>query len=107
MDQETCVMPPPLEVGGAGTVGMQDSSGASFRLNRRPDRRRPERRDRLSGRIRAEYQEMPGLHLTLCQAARLFGVDDTCCRRVLDECVRDGWLCNQPDGVYALRRLAR
>lgn len=107
MDQETCVVLPPLEDVGVGKEGMPASAGVPIRLNLRPDRRRPLVRDRLTGRIRAEYREMPGLHLTVRQAARLFDVDGGRCRRVLDECVHDGWLCSQPDGVYALRHLAR
>jgi hypothetical protein len=104
MDEQLCVMFEPLEAEGARFAGLQPSSGVPFHLNARPDRRRHDVRKRLVGRIRAEYQEMPGLHLTVRQAARLFGLDGTCCRRVLDECVRDGWLCNLADDVYALKR---
>lgn len=43
-------------------------------------------------RIRAEYQEMPGLCLTLSQAARLFDLDLTHCARVLDALVTEGAL---------------
>jgi hypothetical protein len=46
----------------------------------------------LRGRIRAEYIEMPGLTLTLLQAARLFGVDAPRCAHALDALVRDGYL---------------
>lgn len=43
-------------------------------------------------RIRAEYQEMPGLCLTLSQAARLFDLDLTRCARVLNGLVTEGAL---------------
>lgn len=38
-------------------------------------------------RIRAEFLEMPGLHLTLAQATRLWGLDPALCRRVVDALV--------------------
>lgn len=46
----------------------------------------------LGARIRGEYQEMPGLSLTLPQAARLFNVASSDCARVLDRLVTDGAL---------------
>jgi hypothetical protein len=43
-----------------------------------------EPRDRdLQARIRAEYEEMPGMKLTLPQASRLFNCDATTCARAL------------------------
>lgn len=46
----------------------------------------------LHARIRAEYHEMPGMRLTLPQAARLFNLEPTHCARVLDSMVSDGAL---------------
>jgi hypothetical protein len=46
----------------------------------------------LRARIRGEYQEMPGLSLTLSQAVRLFNVEPTECARVLDTLVTEGAL---------------
>ena len=46
----------------------------------------------LHVRIRAEYLEMPGMRLTVPQAARLFNLDLTHCARVLDALVMDGAL---------------
>lgn len=46
----------------------------------------------VRARIRAEYQEMPGMSLTLGQAARLFDVELTHCARVLDTLVTEGAL---------------
>jgi hypothetical protein len=46
----------------------------------------------LSQRIRAEYDEMPCLRLTLPQASRFWNVDRETCRVVLDELVGEGFL---------------
>jgi hypothetical protein len=46
----------------------------------------------LCERVRGEYREMPGLRLTLAQAARLFNLEVTRCADVLDALVRDGVL---------------
>jgi len=46
----------------------------------------------LHARIRAEYLEMPGMRLTLPQAARLFNLELTHCARVLDALVTEGAL---------------
>ena len=43
-------------------------------------------------RVQGEYDEMPGLCLTLEQAARLFGLERQSCERVLADCVRAGIL---------------
>ena len=42
---------------------------------------------RLYTRILAEFREMPGLTLTLPQAARLFSVEPSRCKRLLDALV--------------------
>jgi hypothetical protein len=46
----------------------------------------------LYARISAEFEEMPGLRLTLPQAARLFGLDDASCRRIMTTLVDNGVL---------------
>jgi hypothetical protein len=48
----------------------------------------------LSVRINAEFGEMPGLRLTLPQAARLFNVERTQCERVLGALVKRGALAS-------------
>jgi hypothetical protein len=50
------------------------------------------RDEELQSRIRAEYDDMPGLKLTLSQASRLFNVDAENCVRVLVRLVADGVL---------------
>ena len=48
--------------------------------------------DDLCLRVLSEYREMPGLHLTLPQAARLFSLDRTRCALVLSTLVKRGAL---------------
>ena len=43
-------------------------------------------------RIRTEYQDLPGLRLTLPQAARLFDLDMASCAKVMETLVKDGAL---------------
>lgn len=46
----------------------------------------------LSARVQAEFHEMPGLILTLPQAARLFSIEPARCRRILEALVHAGYL---------------
>ena len=46
----------------------------------------------LRVRIHAEYQEMPGMKLTLAQASRLFNVEPARCAKVLNTLVAVGVL---------------
>jgi hypothetical protein len=54
----------------------------------------------LHARIEAEYREMPGLTLTLPQAARLFNLEPARCERLLDTLVHAGQLVRH-SGMYA------
>ena len=54
----------------------------------------------LVARCRGEFLDMPGLHLTVRQAARLFGLDVTQCRALLEELVDAGFLCTE-GGLYS------
>ena len=56
--------------------------------------------ENLLRRVRSEYIEMPGLVLTLAQAARLWGVDTANAKRLLCELERSGFLCRTRDGAY-------
>jgi len=62
-------------------------------------------------RIDSEYREMPGLRLTLAQAARLWGLQALQCRALLGALVDRGRLLETPDGLYCvvgdLRRARR
>jgi DNA-binding GntR family transcriptional regulator len=51
-------------------------------------------------RIRAEFQEMPGMRLTAEQLERLSGVDRAVCQCVLDDLVRAKFLDRLPNGSY-------
>jgi phosphoribosyl-dephospho-CoA transferase len=53
-------------------------------------------------RILAEYREMPGLRLTLRQAARLWALDTVDCHAILDALVAAGSLRRSPKGEYCL-----
>src|SRR5262245_19777969 len=55
----------------------------------------------LESLIAGTYREMPGLVLTLPQAARLFGLRDLTCRVLLEDLVRQGRLRRLKDGQYA------
>ena len=46
----------------------------------------------LRMRISAEFREMPGLKVTLVQAARLFSIEPARCERVLETLVERGVL---------------
>ena len=43
-------------------------------------------------RIRAEFEEMPGLILTMPQASRFFGIDKDLTRSVMDQLVSSAYL---------------
>jgi hypothetical protein len=43
-------------------------------------------------RVRAEFEEMPGLVLTLHQASRLFQIEALTCSHILAACVDAGFL---------------
>ena len=56
--------------------------------------------DRLVVRIRGEYEEMPGLRLSLAQACRLWQLDGTTCLALLDQLVVEHFLHRTHDGAY-------
>lgn len=65
--------------------------------------------DNLRDRVRGEYREMPGLRLTVAQAARLFNLDHAQCGQLLDTLVTDGAICTNGReyfGTNAGRRCA-
>jgi hypothetical protein len=62
------------------------------------ERRNPQARERLRVRVRSEFGEMPDLILTLAQAARLFGMRQDICVRVLRELQTEGLLCETSGG---------
>ena len=52
-------------------------------------------------RVRSEFMEMPGLRLTLPQAARLWGLDVRACQVVIDVLVGAEFLRWTPAGTVA------
>ena len=52
----------------------------------------------LLQRVRAEFNEMPGLRLTQAQAARLLGLDAYSCQRVINALVGADFLKRMADG---------
>jgi hypothetical protein len=51
-------------------------------------------------RIRIEFNELPGLRLTLAQARRLCDVDVGTCAGALDDLLRQGFLLRMADGSF-------
>ena len=58
----------------------------------------------LALRVRREYEEMPGLHLTVAQAARLFGVAPDVAHAVLEDLRAASALACSARGTYSLSR---
>ena len=53
----------------------------------------------LLERVQGEFNEMPGMQLTINQAARLWGLDQASCRRVIDALVDAAFLRWTPAGT--------
>jgi hypothetical protein len=51
--------------------------------------------------IRQEFQEMPGMRLTLAQAARLWDMPEARCESLLEGLIADGFLALDPERRYA------
>jgi hypothetical protein len=49
---------------------------------------------------RTDFDEAPGMRLTLEQARRLWGLDTDMCRRVLERLVANDFLVRDADGCY-------
>jgi hypothetical protein len=54
-------------------------------------------------RVEGEYREMPGLSLTLPQAARLWGLDQSTCERVMTTLIERRVLRQVSNGTYVRR----
>lgn len=57
----------------------------------------------LHHRIYQEYREMPGLCLTVWQAARLWALEPPEAARILEQLERGGMLKRTLQGTYCLR----
>jgi DNA-binding IclR family transcriptional regulator len=56
---------------------------------------------KLVQRIREEFEDVPGLRMTVTEAARFWGLDFTTCDRVLSELFRRGVVTRGPDDRYS------
>lgn len=59
----------------------------------------------VAKRVRAEFEEMPGMSLTMPQASRLFGIEQAICKTIVDRLVTAAYLRWTQDG--AVTRAAR
>lgn len=55
-------------------------------------------------RVRGEFDEMPGLQLTLAQAGALLGLPGPASGWVLERLAKDGFLARSPDGMFMRRQ---
>jgi DNA-binding IclR family transcriptional regulator len=66
----------------------------------------PSRWVTIMQRVRTEYEEMPGLSVTVAQASRLWNIDASTAREVLNAMVDVGYLSAGPRG-FTLRAFDR
>lgn len=55
-------------------------------------------------RVKAEFEEMPGMTLTVSQASRLFGLDEHICRNIVDRLVLVAFLRRTETGAITRAR---
>ena len=55
----------------------------------------------LAARVRAEFDESPGLRITEQQVCRLFGLDPDVCPAIVEALVRSGFLVRDSSGRYS------
>jgi hypothetical protein len=58
--------------------------------------------DVLARRVLAEFEEMPGMALTPRQASRLFGLEESVCRVVIDALIDMAYLRETRRGAVTL-----
>ena len=54
----------------------------------------------LTQRIRGEFDEAPGLQLTIAEGVRFWSLDPETCAEVLERLLRTGFLVRTADGRY-------
>lgn len=88
-------------------MSLNDIRGKAIRMPL-PDgfveRRNAARREALVRRILGEFDDMPGMALSLKQAGRFLGVDDKACARILAGLTRDGALRRNASALYVRAR---
>lgn len=55
---------------------------------------------KLAQRIREEFEEAPGLRITLDEASRFWGLDEDTCGQVLSHLLTTGFLAKDVDERY-------
>lgn len=55
--------------------------------------------DTVVERVRAEFDEMPGMTLTMLQASKLFGLNEELCRSVVEQLVSAEYLRKTESGA--------
>jgi hypothetical protein len=78
-------------------------AAASLALSDPRERRNLVARKALLRRIRSEFEEMPGLTLSLAQGSRLFGIPADACSRIFGQLSDEGLLQPSRHGGYARR----
>jgi hypothetical protein len=58
--------------------------------------------DVIARRVLAEFEEMPGMALTVRQASRLFGLEENVCRMVIDALLDMAYLRETRAGAVTL-----
>jgi hypothetical protein len=97
---EEVAMPQP-RVSGRSVPSLHAVTGRPLAMTLpRSERRNPIRRAAIMRRIAAEFQEMPGLVLSVPQASRLLGIDQAACERILAGLAAQGRLRRRDGGSY-------
>jgi hypothetical protein len=85
-------------------VSLADVKGRPIHMHLPPtglvERRNLQRREALVRRIVNEFEELPGLILSLRQTMRLLGVDESACLRILDGLSRAGHIRRDARHLY-------
>jgi hypothetical protein len=88
---------------GAQVTSLGDVKGRPVGMTLRNERRDLVRREAIVRRIVAEFQDMPGLVLSLKQASRFLGVDEGACARILSSLTEAGILRRSASEYYSKR----
>jgi hypothetical protein len=92
-------------------VSLADIKGRPISMQLPPagitERRNLLRREALVRRIVEEFEELPGLTLSLRQTMRLLAVDEGACLRILDDLTRTGHIHRDSRHMYVRRDRSR
>ena len=88
---------------GAQVPSLGDVKGRPIGMSLPHERRDLARREAIVRRIVAEFQDMPGLVLSLKQASRFLGVDEAACARILSSLTKTGILRCSASEYYSRR----